>query len=65
MSDTDLDQLRLLNVSQLRKLLPLSRSAIYRLLASGALVSVRVNHTYLVRVCDLVNFLEAHRSSNN
>ena len=65
MTAIDLDQLRLLNVTQLRALLPLSRSAVYRLLASGELVSVRVNHNYLVRVCDLVTFLEARRSSAN
>jgi len=45
--------------------LPLSRSAVYRLLASGELVSVRVGHNYLVRVSDLVTFLEARRSSAN
>ena len=65
MTVIDLDQLRLLNVSQLRSVLPLSRSAVYRLLASGELVSVRVGHNYLVRVSDLVTFLEARRSSAN
>jgi excisionase family DNA binding protein len=64
-TDTELDELRLLNVSQLRNLLPISRSSMYRLLASGELVSVRVGHNYLIRVSDLVTFLEAHKSSNN
>jgi excisionase family DNA binding protein len=64
-TDNDLAHLRLLDVNELKDLSKISRSAAYRLVDEGELVSIRIGNYRRVRVGDLEAFLEARRPRDN
>jgi excisionase family DNA binding protein len=52
---------RLLNVTEVKRRLPLSRARLYQLLGSGELGSVQVGRRVMVPESDLEHFIESHR----
>lgn len=60
MTDIDLAHLRFLDISEIKNLLAISRSSVYRLLDSGELKSYRINRYRRVLATDLEAFVKAH-----
>ncbi len=59
MTDIDLAHLRFLDINEIKNLLAISRSSVYRLLDSGELKSYRINRYRRVLATDLEAFVKA------
>jgi excisionase family DNA binding protein len=56
-----MDERLLYRVPEVAVILNISRSKVYELLGSGALPSVKIDRTRLVRGSDLRQYVESHR----
>jgi len=53
---------RLLNAVEVARVLNISRALAYRLMQTGEIPVIRINHSVRVRMADLEEYIQIHRS---
>ena len=61
-ADTYVTINRLLNATEVARVLNISRALAYRLMQTGQMPVIRINHSVRVRMVDLEEYIQIHRS---